>query len=134
MGGEVSVCRSSLRTDPTNSEADTLIIDPKAYRADMQKSDPSHEPNRPHISSVTSDFKEPRNKTDRSAVDLSGAPACTVPLVVSAMAFGAKPVKGYLRIAAGGRKGFFQNDDFFSSSPEVPTKYGVYNTVSFNTD
>ena len=40
----------------------------------MLKSDPSTEPNRPHISSDTSDVKERRDKTDRGAVSSSARP------------------------------------------------------------
>jgi hypothetical protein len=54
------------------SSAFELLRKPK--EVDIQKPDPSHGPNRPHISSVTSNFKERRDKTNWLRPDLLGAP------------------------------------------------------------
>ena len=102
---------------PSNSEADTHIIGlPLVSR--YAAFDPSIGPNRPHISSVTSDFKERgrQNQPEASPIALTRPPACSrfscldvraSPPFPSAAAVSAASVKGYLRMAARDRKGFF---------------------------
>ncbi len=99
------------------------------YRAETlvsryEEVDPSNEPNRPHISSVSINFKERRDKSDWMRPNLFGAPRLiylcflfasrTVrPAWRSRLAPSAPPVKGYLRRVAGVRKCFFEKNDIF---------------------
>ncbi|WP_413874023.1 hypothetical protein, partial [Albidovulum sp.] len=79
---------------------------------------PSKGPNRPHISSVTSDFKERERQNQPVAPYLLGATARSflvfvrLPGVTAASvcrcSVTAASVKGYLRIGAGVRKSFFR--------------------------
>ena len=83
------VLRSPKRRNLPNSEADTRIIGRTLARR-YAVSDPSNEPNRPHISSDTSDVKERRDKFNRKRRNLLGAPACIVPSFL--VASGAPPL------------------------------------------
>jgi hypothetical protein len=51
-----------------------LIIGPKPYKVDMQLFVHRNEPNRPHISSDTRDFKERETKQTEMRRVLTGAP------------------------------------------------------------
>jgi hypothetical protein len=108
------VPKNGVRQD---SEADTFIIG-LPLEGRYAAFDPSIGPNRPHISSVTSDFKERgrQNQPEASPIALTHPPACSrfscldvraSPPFPSAAAVSAASVRGYLRMAAGDRKGFF---------------------------
>jgi hypothetical protein len=91
----------------------------------MQIFDPSNEPNRPHISSDTRDFKERRDKINQDAPYIvRRAPPQKSLIVVHRVPSGSRrlavwrparavvcpsapPVKGYLRFGAGVRNPFF---------------------------
>jgi hypothetical protein len=63
---------------PSNSEADTHIIG-RTLVSRYAAFDPSKGPNRPHISSVTSDFKERgrQNQPAASSIAMTRPPACS---------------------------------------------------------
>jgi hypothetical protein len=74
------VLRVSEETENlSNSEADTFIIG-RTLEGRYASVDPSNEPNRPQISSVTSDFKERERQNQPEAPYLTGAPACMFPV------------------------------------------------------
>ena len=90
-------------------------------------------PNRPHISSVTSDFKERRDKSDRVRPNFSARPASSISVFFLASrcrkarlaprrCISAPPVRGYLRPGVGVRKGFFAERCVFFSTPSPLNK------------
>ena len=91
----------------------------------MQNVDPSNRPNRPHISSVTSNFKEPETKLTECALNLFGAPRLIRLYCFTEFGVSAASVRGCLRSHVALRKGFFRNSDIFFETPEWPAKYGV---------
>jgi hypothetical protein len=130
--GQFSVCCASgfhkkTRNRP-NSEADTghrvLSLLTRPYQRDIQEVDPSNEPNRPHISSDTINFKQRRDKINRMRPNLFGAPRlyylcffCCVSLpcgpVGTPWSISAPPVRGVLRLVGDTRNPFFAQSAYF---------------------
>jgi hypothetical protein len=121
--GPMSLCllvhRSSWNGVLTNSEADTQIIG-RSLLSSICSVDPSNEPNRPHISSVTSDFKERRAQNRTGAPFTFGAARPTCPLFLPLQRrrrFG----EGVFTSRCRGVQGlFFRKLYFFRRSPIFP--------------
>ena len=93
------------------------------------------EPNRPHISSDISNFKERRDKSDWMRPNFLARPACIISVFSLAsrcpvarlaprQSVSARPVRGVLRLWTGTRKCFFREKRIFCSLTFFPHVYG----------